>query len=1238
MENSNKPPITTVVEGVETTVAPATAKEKAQRRSELKARSTLLMSIPNEHQLKFNSIKDAKSLLRAIEKRFGGNAATKKTQRNLLKQQYENFTASSLEVLDQTFDRLQKLISQLEIHGGTRLQRTKKNKNKESKKRTVPVETLASSALVSCDRLGGLKSVEVRLLVYKKNETVYEEDIKILKCLEYNVVPPPYTGNFMPPKHNFSDLEKFVNEPIVSEPTIKKPVVKTSEDKPKVDRKNFGSPIIEDWISDSEDEDESKPKIEKKTGKPSFAKIEFVKSKEQVKSPRKTTVKQVLLKSGIVNTARQNFSKTAILVNTARQGNPQQDLQNKGVIDSGCSRHITGNMSYLTDYKEIDRGYVAFGGYPKGGKITSRGLKNLIDHKVKVIRCDNRTEFKNKEMNQFCEMKGIMRQYSIASTPQQNGVAERRNRTLIEAARTILADSKLPTTFWAEAVNTACYVQNKVLVVKPHNKTPYELLHGRTPALSFMRPFGYPVTVLNTKDHLGKFDGKTDKGFFVGYSLNSKAFRVFNNITRIVGENLHISDDGNKVDEDPRQETEFKDQENEDNVNNTNNVNAAGINRVNVVDAYTNNELPFDQGMHELEDISTFNFSNEDETDGAEANMNNLDIIIQVSLTPTTRIHKDHPLDQVIGDLHSTTQTRHMSKNLEEYGFVTTIHQRTNHKDLQNYLFACFLSQEEPKKYVHVQDTKLILRFHIFMLSKGFLGINLLLLVLINATGMTYYCQLKVNAARNKLATADDDETVNGKVQLQALLDGKMVIITESTIRRDLQLEDAEDEAVNEEVNDNLEKAATTTTSLDAEHDRGVNTPRSGEDSMKLNELMELCIKLQQRVLDLETTKTTQALEIDVLKRSVKKLERRKRSRTHGLKRLYKVGLSTRVKYSTNEGLGEEDASKQGKICDIDADDDITLVSTHDEQMFDADQDLHSEEVFVAQQDENVVEKDVDVAQVQVTTVATTPTIIIYEATLAQALAELKYAKPKTKDKGIVFHEPEESTTTTTPAILKPKSQMFDRDFKRVNTFVDYRTELVEESSIKTKEEEIEGSFKKARTELEQESSKKQKIDDDKDTNELKQLVKIIPDEEGVAIAAIPLAIKPPSIVDWKIHKVGKKTCYQIIRADGTSKMYLGRIVGIKSLHKVTAVKVRVIAAKLNLVLFIPVNAAERLQLLKDEDCLKIKITYEIRIVIYTTTLTAFPSDILGVSPATCRWGYLFPATCRRGNVAGEGS
>ncbi|GJY25201.1 putative ribonuclease H-like domain-containing protein [Tanacetum coccineum] len=162
-----------------------------------------------------------------------------------------------------------------------------------------------------------------------------------------------------------------------------------------------------------------------------------------------------------------------------------------------------------------------------------------------MVTCLNNDEIKfrisfDESNNEDCTKKGIKREYSVARTPQQNGVAERRNRTLIEAARTMLADSKLPTTFWAEAVSTACYVQNRVLVVKPHNKTPYELFRGFKPALSFMRPFGCHVTILNTLDSLGKFDGKSDEGFFVGYSLSSKAFRVYNTRTRRVEENLHI--------------------------------------------------------------------------------------------------------------------------------------------------------------------------------------------------------------------------------------------------------------------------------------------------------------------------------------------------------------------------------------------------------------------------------------------------------------------------------------------------------------------------------------------------------------------------------------------------------------------------------------------------------------------------------------------------------------------------
>ncbi|GJR44596.1 putative ribonuclease H-like domain-containing protein [Tanacetum coccineum] len=170
---------------------------------------------------------------------------------------------------------------------------------------------------------------------------------------------------------------------------------------------------------------------------------------------------------------------------------PQQD--DTGFVDSGCSRHMTGNIAYLSDFKKFDRGYVTFGEGAHGGRISSKGtlkidsldfedayfinkftwflfsklrinheilkklfkeIENLVDKKVKIIRSDNGTEFKNRVMDDFYREKGIKREYNVARTPRQNGVAERRNRTLIKAARTMLADSKLPTTFWAEAIST----------------------------------------------------------------------------------------------------------------------------------------------------------------------------------------------------------------------------------------------------------------------------------------------------------------------------------------------------------------------------------------------------------------------------------------------------------------------------------------------------------------------------------------------------------------------------------------------------------------------------------------------------------------------------------------------------------------------------------------------------------------------------------------------------------------
>nr|GEV10979.1 ribonuclease H-like domain-containing protein [Tanacetum cinerariifolium] len=224
--------------------------------------------------------------------------------------------------------------------------------------------------------------------------------------------------------------------------------------------------------------------------------------------------------------------------NIRREVNPQQkEYKEKRVINSGCSRHMTGNKCYLTNFEAYDDGFVSFG--DGKGRIYGKGIENQLKCKVKVIRCDNRTEFKNNVINQFCEDKGIKREYDITRTPQQNRIAERRNRTLIEAARTMLVDSKLPTTFWAEAANTTCYVLNKALVTKPHNKTPYELIRGRPPLIDFMKPFGCLVTILNTRDNLGKFEGKLMRDFF-GYSMVSKAMRVFSKRNMIVEETLNI--------------------------------------------------------------------------------------------------------------------------------------------------------------------------------------------------------------------------------------------------------------------------------------------------------------------------------------------------------------------------------------------------------------------------------------------------------------------------------------------------------------------------------------------------------------------------------------------------------------------------------------------------------------------------------------------------------------------------
>ncbi|GJX44228.1 ribonuclease H-like domain-containing protein [Tanacetum coccineum] len=272
----------------------------------------------------------------------------------------------------------------------------------------------------------------------------------------------------------------------------------------------------------------------------------------------------------------------------SKRGNPQQALKSKGMFDSGCSRHMTGIKDFLIDYEDIDGGFVAFGGSARGElKFNLFSVSQMCDKKNSVLFTETEClvlspNFKLLDASQV--MLRVPRQSNMYTFDLKNDVssgnltclfakatidesklwhrrlghtnfktmnkllkgnlvrvAERKNRTVIEAARTMLADSLLPTIFWAVAVNTACYVLNRVLVTKPHNKTPYELIIGKPPSISFMRPFGFPITILNTLDPLGKFNGKAKEGFLVGYSVNSKAFRVFNSQTRKVKENLHVN-------------------------------------------------------------------------------------------------------------------------------------------------------------------------------------------------------------------------------------------------------------------------------------------------------------------------------------------------------------------------------------------------------------------------------------------------------------------------------------------------------------------------------------------------------------------------------------------------------------------------------------------------------------------------------------------------------------------------
>nr|GFA17791.1 ribonuclease H-like domain-containing protein [Tanacetum cinerariifolium] len=572
----------------------------------------------------------------------------------------------------------------------------------------------------------GLESVEARLVVYKQNESILEENIQLLKVEvqvrdtalttlrqkldttekerddlnmkffpsgECHAVPPPITRTFMPPKPDLvfhtpsSDENEHLafnvqlsptnpEQDLSSRPSVSKDVPSFAQSpelvnspRHSVNHSKFPlhkvsavAPPKDQSVLTTADRIVSVVKPHFFKTRPKLASHAVYKLKSPFRRHLPRHPSSNFRNSSPRVTAAKAYAVSAAQGKKGTWGNPQQALKDKGVIDSGCSRHMTGKMSYLSDFKEPNRGYVAFGGNPKGGKITGKGkiktgkldfddvyfvkelkfnlfsVSQMCDKKNSVLFIDTEclvlsSDFKLPDASQvllrvhrennmynvnlkniipsgdltclfakatldesnlwhrrlghvnfktinklvkgnlvrelpskvftndnscvackkgkqhrascmsktFCGLKGIKREFSVPRTPQQNGLAKRKNRTFIEAARTLLADSLLPIRFWAEAVNTACYVQNRVLVTKPHNKTPYELLHDRLPRIDFMRPFGCLVTILNTLVPLGKFQGKVDEGLLVGYSVCSKAFRVFNSRTRIIQETLHVN-------------------------------------------------------------------------------------------------------------------------------------------------------------------------------------------------------------------------------------------------------------------------------------------------------------------------------------------------------------------------------------------------------------------------------------------------------------------------------------------------------------------------------------------------------------------------------------------------------------------------------------------------------------------------------------------------------------------------
>ncbi|GJW44452.1 putative ribonuclease H-like domain-containing protein [Tanacetum coccineum] len=591
IQNGNsKKRVTKGKDGVYRVLPPTTQEEEFADEKKRKARTLLLMAVPKDHLRRFHGMDDAKEIWAAIKTRFGGNANSKKMQKAVLKQQFEAFTISAKESLEKGYDRFQKLLSQLDALGAGVSDEDANHKFLRSlppawDSLAMTMRTKKNIDTLSIDDLYNNLSVFEQDIQKTSSSTLTADNVAFLsqaKASSSKHKPSQSSGSYSSYATSSSKATKTAT-PGLADEVIHSFLATNADD---VD-------LIHEDLDQIDDLDLEEMDINWQIAMTAlgcqFRLLKFLfvvlfvdfmfSLNEAFARPRVPHI-AIHIFLCIWRLGHLNFKNLNKLVkDNLVRGLPsksfkndhtcvacQKGKQHKASCKAKIDRYVTHPLHTLhmdlfgpTSVRSINHAsyclvitddcsrfcwvfFLAKKDETSGIlKTFIRQIENQLNQKVKIIRSDNGTEFKNRVMLEFCGEKGIKQEFSNARTPQQNGVAERMNRTLIEAARTMLADSHLPTTFWAEAVNTACYTFNRVRVTKPQNKTPYELLFGHKPILSYIRPFGCHVTILNTLSPLGKFDEKSDEGFLVGYSVNSKAFRVYNLVTKRVEVNLHVN-------------------------------------------------------------------------------------------------------------------------------------------------------------------------------------------------------------------------------------------------------------------------------------------------------------------------------------------------------------------------------------------------------------------------------------------------------------------------------------------------------------------------------------------------------------------------------------------------------------------------------------------------------------------------------------------------------------------------